>query len=86
MSSSYLELEGFILTKKVGQGAFGKVYKGYEKGNEDAKVAVKIMARADNDDLEKEVQFLKDLDHPGIVKLVSYGFGKKMFKQPGGKH
>jgi hypothetical protein len=26
------------------------------------------------------------LDHPGIVKLVSYGFSKKMYKQPGGKH
>jgi hypothetical protein len=38
------------------------------------------MARMDADDLEKEVRFLEDLDHPGIVKLVSSGTKKKMVK------
>lgn len=83
---SYLELEGFKLTKKVGEGAFGKVYKGCKLTDESVKVAVKVMTTSSTEDLEKEVRYLQDLQHPGIVNLVSFGASKKMVKQPGGKH
>jgi calcium-dependent protein kinase len=59
-------------TPVLGTGAFGKVFKTYNKHNKDHWVAIKVMNKdklAEHiDAIEAEVEILTKLDHPNIVK------------------
>ena len=59
-------------TEVLGQGAFGKVFKTYNKHNSDLKVAIKVLSKSKLKDhldaIKDEVDILKKLDHPNIVK------------------
>jgi Protein kinase domain len=67
-----LVIEDFQLGEKLGKGAFGKVYKGLNVANGQF-VAVKRMDRElmDVAELEREVNILKQLSHPNIVKYIA---------------
>ena len=57
----------------VGEGAFGIVYKAREKntGNIRAVKQIKLEKIVDYDGFMNEVEALKILDHPNIIKLHS---------------
>ena len=59
-------------TEVLGSGAFGKVFKTYNKHNTSHQVAIKVMNKAKLKDhidaIEQEVSILTGLDHPNIVK------------------
>jgi len=61
----------YVKQSVIGQGAFGKVYKGYEKSSKNP-VAIKIIdletAEDDIEDIQKEITILSQLDHPNITK------------------
>lgn len=61
----------YVKQSVIGQGAFGKVYKGYEKKNKNP-VAIKIIdlesAEDDIEDIQKEITILSQLDHQNITK------------------
>ena len=59
-------------TKVLGTGAFGKVFKTYNKNKNDFHVAIKVMNKSKVKDqidaIQEEVKILTNLDHPNIVK------------------
>ena len=67
MGDNYIEIEGYILTNKLGEGTFGKVYYGYKHDKPDDKVAVKLLKELTKDQLEREVIHHYDCKHPNIA-------------------
>ncbi|CAJ0935134.1 unnamed protein product, partial [Mesorhabditis belari] len=63
-----ISLGNVQIKEKIGQGAFGEVYRGVWTSSNDREVAVKTIHQADNE-TEKEAQVLSKLDHPNIVRL-----------------
>eukprot|EP01088_Endostelium_zonatum_P008901 TRINITY_DN22078_c0_g1_i1.p1 TRINITY_DN22078_c0_g1~~TRINITY_DN22078_c0_g1_i1.p1 ORF type:complete len:373 (-),score=83.17 TRINITY_DN22078_c0_g1_i1:49-1167(-) len=64
-----------VTTTVLGMGSFGIVYKGLSLYSPYAPVAVKIISKSDLNEhrrirLKSEIELLKSLDHPGIVKLL----------------
>ncbi|XP_015697973.1 serine/threonine-protein kinase TAO2-like [Oryza brachyantha] len=66
--------DGFSEERKVGQGAYGTVYKGEFKNGDE--IAVKMLHNDtlgfDDKQFENEFQNLMRLEHPNIVRLVAY--------------
>lgn len=59
--------EIFEFEEKVGEGAFGSVYKAVHKDSRFA-IAIKILPAGDSpEDIEQEINILKDCKHPNIV-------------------
>ncbi len=59
---------------KLGEGTFGTVIKAKHKLTNEL-VAIKIIPKISflkNDDLKKEVEILKELDHPNIIKIFEF--------------
>ncbi|XP_053209365.1 NT-3 growth factor receptor-like isoform X2 [Panonychus citri] len=62
--------------KEIGEGCFGRVYKGEYQPNEDEiiQVAIKILKEGVSNELradfEREVEILSNFQHPNIVKLI----------------
>ena len=58
-------------TQVLGTGAFGKVFKSYNRNDPSIKVAIKVLDKskmADSmDAIMEEIQVLNILDHPNIV-------------------
>jgi serine/threonine-protein kinase len=74
-------LGGYLLVRELGGGGMARVYQGIpEKGLDASKsVAVKVMHREFAEDPEyknrfyREIDLCRQLDHPNIVKLLSWG-------------
>jgi serine/threonine protein kinase len=64
-------IEDYIyFNKKIGKGSFSRVYKGYKVGLPDKLYAIKKMEYdPDNQRLKKEIEVMKNISHPNIVKL-----------------
>ena len=64
-------IEDYIyFNKKIGKGSFSRVYKGYKVGLRDKLYAIKKMEYdPDNHRLKKEIEVMKNISHPNIVKL-----------------
>lgn len=66
-------IENFELGKKIGEGTFGKVRIATHSPTGE-KVAIKILEKdkidqEDADRLSREIKFLKELNHPNIIKI-----------------
>ena len=72
------EIGPYRIERLVGRGGMGRVYEGRDWDTEE-RVAVKLLAPSLQDDVsfrerfEAEIETLKQLDHPNIVKLLGYG-------------
>ncbi|XP_047043160.1 receptor like protein kinase S.2-like [Lolium rigidum] len=66
--------DNFSEERKIGQGAYGTVYKGVRANGE--KIAVKLlhnkMPGTDDEEFNREFQNLMRLEHHNVVRLVSY--------------
>ena len=76
----------FYLIKKIGQGASGKVYLGLlidslntNDPNQLKYYSIKVInpSKVDINMFKKEVELVQNIDHPNILKIFSYGMGKK---------
>ena len=70
-------MKDFVLTEKLGEGSYAVVYKGYKKGNTRDIVAVKCikkstLGKSSSENLFREIEILKSLDHEHIVKLKDF--------------
>ncbi|XP_043946330.1 protein-tyrosine kinase 6-like [Protopterus annectens] len=63
--------EEFTLVKKIGSGNFGEVYEGLWRNT--MKVAIKVIKKdiTKDDDFQKEVKIMKQLNHKNILKLYA---------------
>lgn len=64
----------FEVIEKIGEGAYGVVYKARDSSN-NQKVAIKKIRLEHCEDgipqtTLREISFLKELDHPNVVKLL----------------
>jgi len=70
---------------EIGAGGFGKVFIARDRAFSDRKVAIKKVQKpsrtaAELCDLQREIDVMKDLDHPGICKLLAtFEEGRFMF-------
>lgn len=72
----YAGLEEFKLIEKMGDGAFSNVYKAVDRRS-GQKVAVKVVRKyelnqSQRANILKEVQIMRGIDHPSIVKLLKF--------------
>ncbi|KAK2070411.1 hypothetical protein P8C59_004902 [Phyllachora maydis] len=73
------------LLEKMGDGAFSNVYRARNiKGEYDGEVAIKVVRRFEMSsmqqaNIEKEVQIMRNLDHPNIIKLIKFIPAKEYF-------
>ncbi|KAM0256942.1 hypothetical protein ACHAQJ_004643 [Trichoderma viride] len=81
----YPELERWELLEKMGDGAFSNVYRARDLTGEHAgEVAIKVvrkyeMNRMQRSNILKEVQIMRQLDHPNIVKLIEFAESKQYY-------
>src|SRR3972149_11128482 len=77
--SEYLKITKYYqIGKQLGDGTFGNIYEGIEKST-GKKVAIKIIDKSKlknkeniEDSFNKEVNILKELEHPHIVKYYEF--------------
>lgn len=70
-------MNDYVLTEKLGKGTYAVVYKGFRKGNVRDIVAVKCikkstLSKTSTENLLREIEILKSLDHQHIVKLKDF--------------
>ncbi|GAM85415.1 hypothetical protein ANO11243_034220 [Dothideomycetidae sp. 11243] len=73
----YPGLERYQLIEKMGDGAFSNVYRARDTKGIYTEVAVKVVRKFEMNSTQranilKEVQIMRQLDHPNIVKLVEF--------------
>ncbi|KAG1715953.1 hypothetical protein ID866_1242 [Astraeus odoratus] len=68
---TYKGLENFKLLDKMGDGAFSNVYKAIDLTT-NQKVAVKVVRKFELNASQVEVQIMRGINHPSIVKLLSF--------------
>ncbi|KAH0539007.1 hypothetical protein FGG08_004457 [Glutinoglossum americanum] len=80
----YPGLERWILLEKMGDGAFSNVYRARDGAGELGEVAIKVVRKFEMNSSQranilKEVQIMRQLDHPGIVKLVDFSESRQFY-------
>lgn len=69
------EKQEYEVKKKIGEGSYGVVYLIYSNITSmyyvQKKIDLKGLSKAEIKDTEKEVNLLKKLDHPNIIKLIN---------------
>ncbi|KAF2224849.1 Ca2+/calmodulin-dependent protein kinase [Elsinoe ampelina] len=73
----YPGLERYQLIEKMGDGAFSNVYRARDLKGQYNEVAIKVVRKFEMNatqraNILKEVQIMRQLDHPNIVKLVEF--------------
>ncbi|KAI9889061.1 MAG: hypothetical protein M1814_005850 [Vezdaea aestivalis] len=80
----YPGLDRYILVEKMGDGAFSNVYRAKDTENSMAEVAIKVVRKFEMNSSQranilKEVQIMRQLDHPNIVKLVDFSESRQYY-------
>jgi len=73
----YPGLDRWKLIEKMGDGAFSNVYKAVDTEGTAGEVAIKVVRKFEMNSSQranilKEVQIMRQLDHPNIIKLVEF--------------
>ncbi|KAF2858968.1 Pkinase-domain-containing protein [Piedraia hortae CBS 480.64] len=80
----YAGLERWRLIEKMGDGAFSNVYRAKDLLGNQGEVAIKVVRKSEMNSQQrasvlKEVQIMRQLDHPNIVKLVDFSESREHF-------
>ncbi|EWC43664.1 hypothetical protein DRE_01551 [Drechslerella stenobrocha 248] len=80
----YPGLERWSLIEKMGDGAFSNVYRAKDLSGELGEVAIKVVRKyelssSQRANILKEVQIMRQLNHPNIVKLISFSESKSYY-------
>ncbi|KAJ6442804.1 serine/threonine-protein kinase srk1 [Purpureocillium lavendulum] len=80
----YPGLERWELIEKMGDGAFSNVYRARDLQGATGEVAIKVVRKYEMNSMQrsnilKEVQIMRQLDHPNIVKLVEFSESKQYY-------
>jgi len=80
----YPGLERWVLLEKMGDGAFSNVYRARDTQGQWGEVAIKVVRKFEmysqqRANILKEVQIMRQLDHPNIVKLVDFSEAKQYY-------
>ncbi|WZH40511.1 kinase-like domain-containing protein [Fusarium acuminatum] len=80
----YPGLERWELTDKMGDGAFSNVYRARDTTGEQGEVAIKVVRKYEMNSMQranilKEVQIMRQLDHPNIIKLVEFSESRQYY-------
>ncbi|OTA68742.1 Pkinase-domain-containing protein [Hypoxylon sp. EC38] len=80
----YPGLERWELVEKMGDGAFSNVYRARDLKGNAGEVAIKVVRKFEMNNMQranilKEVQIMRQLDHPNIIKLVDFAESKQYY-------
>ncbi|TDZ53663.1 Serine/threonine-protein kinase srk1 [Colletotrichum sidae] len=80
----YPGLERWDLVEKMGDGAFSNVYRARDTQGEHGECAIKVVRKYEMNSMQranilKEVQIMRQLDHPNIVKLVDFSESRQYY-------
>ncbi|RYO83165.1 hypothetical protein DL766_001496 [Monosporascus sp. MC13-8B] len=80
----YPGLERWELMEKMGDGAFSNVYRARDLTGGAGEVAIKVVRKYEMNNMQranilKEVQIMRQLDHPNIIKLVDFSESKQYY-------
>ncbi|KAA8575078.1 hypothetical protein EYC84_004294 [Monilinia fructicola] len=80
----YPGLDRWELIEKMGDGAFSNVYKARDTEGRAGEVAIKVVRKFEMNsnqraNILKEVQIMRGLDHPNIIKLIEFSESKQYY-------
>ncbi|GKT43022.1 serine/threonine-protein kinase SRPK [Colletotrichum spaethianum] len=81
----YPGLERWELLEKMGDGAFSNVYRARDTTGEQAgECAIKVVRKYEMNSMQranilKEVQIMRQLDHPNIIKLIDFSESRQYY-------
>ncbi|KAH7269359.1 kinase-like domain-containing protein [Fusarium redolens] len=80
----YPGLERWELVDKMGDGAFSNVYRARDTTGQQGDVAIKVVRKYEMNSMQrsnilKEVQIMRQLDHPNIIKLVEFSESRQYY-------
>ncbi|CRK10100.1 hypothetical protein BN1708_009906 [Verticillium longisporum] len=80
----YPGLERWVLLEKMGDGAFSNVYRARDTTGEHGEVGIKVVRKYEMNSMQranilKEVQIMRQLDHPNIIKLVDFSESRQYY-------
>ncbi|KAI1855689.1 hypothetical protein JX265_006093 [Neoarthrinium moseri] len=80
----YPGLERWELVEKMGDGAFSNVYRARDLTGDAGEVAIKVVRKFEMNNMQranilKEVQIMRQLDHPNIIKLIDFSESRQYY-------
>ncbi|BCR85258.1 serine/threonine-protein kinase [Aspergillus chevalieri] len=80
----YPGLERWVLLEKMGDGAFSNVYRAKDATGPYDQVAIKVVRKYEMNSTQranilKEVQIMRQIDHPNIVKLIDFSEARQYY-------
>ncbi|KAL1878091.1 hypothetical protein VTK73DRAFT_8052 [Phialemonium thermophilum] len=80
----YPGLERWELLEKMGDGAFSNVYRARDLEGGAGEVAIKVVRKFEMNNQQranilKEVQIMRQLDHPNIIKLIDFSESRQYY-------
>ncbi|KAJ9136660.1 Serine/threonine-protein kinase srk1 [Pleurostoma richardsiae] len=80
----YPGLERWELLEKMGDGAFSNVYRARDLEGNAGEVAIKVVRKFEMNSMQranilKEVQIMRQLDHPNIIKLIDFSESRQYY-------
>lgn len=81
---NYPGLERWTLLEKMGDGAFSNVYRAKDNTGQYGEAAIKVVRKFEMNSSQranilKEVQIMRQLDHPNIVKLIDFSESRQYY-------
>ncbi|KAJ4297338.1 MAPK-activated protein kinase Srk1 [Collariella sp. IMI 366227] len=80
----YPGLERWQLVEKMGDGAFSNVYRARDREGNAGDVAIKVVRKFEMNSMQranilKEVQIMRQIDHPNIIKLIDFSESRQYY-------
>ncbi|KAK3898814.1 kinase-like domain-containing protein [Staphylotrichum tortipilum] len=81
---AYPGLERWELLEKMGDGAFSNVYRARDREGHKGEVAIKVVRKFEMNKMQranilKEVQIMRQIDHPNIIKLIDFSESRQYY-------
>lgn len=80
----YPGLERWELVEKMGDGAFSNVYRARDREGDAGEVAIKVVRKFEMNSMQranilKEVQIMRQTEHPNIIKLIDFAESRQYY-------